>query len=54
MRLSEFVAVAARFLLPWTWQLGSVYLLLIERLGEVSHRRYPCTVYFETATPSQT
>jgi undecaprenyl-diphosphatase len=33
---------------------GSVYLLLIERLGEVSHRRYPCTVYFEPATPSRT
>jgi membrane-associated phospholipid phosphatase len=33
---------------------GAVYLLVIERLGEVSHRRYPCSVYFEAASPRRT
>jgi undecaprenyl-diphosphatase len=32
---------------------GAVYLLLIERLGDVSHRRYPCSVYFEAPVPRQ-
>lgn len=29
---------------------GAVYLLVIGRLGEISHRRYPCSVYFESPT----
>lgn len=29
---------------------GAVYLLVIERLGDVGHRRYPCSVYFEPST----
>jgi undecaprenyl-diphosphatase len=33
---------------------GAVFLLVIERLGDVSHRRYPCSVYFESPTPSRT
>jgi membrane-associated phospholipid phosphatase len=34
---------------------GAVYLLVIEHLGVVSHRRYPCSVYFEPpSTPSRT
>jgi undecaprenyl-diphosphatase len=33
---------------------GAVYLLVIERLGDVSHRRYPCSVYFEPTEESQT
>jgi undecaprenyl-diphosphatase len=33
---------------------GAVYLLVIERLGDISHRRYPCSVYFEPAEPSRT
>jgi undecaprenyl-diphosphatase len=32
---------------------GAVFLLVIERLGDISHRRYPCSVYFEPATPQQ-
>ncbi len=30
---------------------GAVYLLVIERLGDISHRRYPCSVYFEPSAP---
>ena len=30
---------------------GAVYLLVIERLADMSHRRYPCTVYFEAPVP---
>jgi undecaprenyl-diphosphatase len=33
---------------------GAVFLLLIEYLGVLSHRRYPCSVYFEPPTPSET
>jgi undecaprenyl-diphosphatase len=29
---------------------GAIYLLVIERLGDVSHRRYPCSD-FESSTP---
>lgn len=32
---------------------GAVYLLVIERLGDVSHRRYPCSVYFDASRPAQ-
>jgi membrane-associated phospholipid phosphatase len=32
---------------------GAVFLLVIERLLDVSHRRYPCSVYFEPTTPTR-
>ncbi len=32
---------------------GAVFLLVIERLGDISHRRYPCSVYFEPSAPSR-
>jgi undecaprenyl-diphosphatase len=34
---------------------GAVYLLVIEKLGDISHRRYgACAAYFESPTPSRT
>jgi membrane-associated phospholipid phosphatase len=33
---------------------GAVYLLVIERLGDVSHRRYPCSADFEAPVRSRT
>jgi undecaprenyl-diphosphatase len=33
---------------------GAVYLLVIERLGDVSHRRYPCSDHFRPSTPRRT
>lgn len=33
---------------------GAVFLLVIERLGDISHRRYPCSVYFESPVPRRT
>jgi undecaprenyl-diphosphatase len=33
---------------------GTVFLLVIEKLGDFSHRRNPCSVYFESPTPSRT
>jgi membrane-associated phospholipid phosphatase len=33
---------------------GAVYLLVIEQLADVSHRRHPCSVYFESPVPRRT
>lgn len=33
---------------------GAVFLLVIERIAEVSHRRHPCSVYFEPPVPRRT
>jgi membrane-associated phospholipid phosphatase len=33
---------------------GTVFLLVIEKLGDYSHRRHPCSVYFESRIPRRT